>query len=76
MKTAVTGAAIVGTSVPTDHGGGTGGGSIVASMISRGVAVSRYTAQGTIRPFGQDIGTADDVSALTHVPNVSGCEVS
>jgi len=47
------------SSAPSDNSGSTAG-SIMASIISRGVFVSRYTSQGTIRPFGEDTGSADD----------------
>jgi hypothetical protein len=56
------------SSAPMDHAYGSGGGSIIASMMARGIAVSRYTLHGTIRPFGQDTGTADD----TMIRTVSG----
>lgn len=59
------------SSAPLDYAWGSGGGSIIASMVSRGVAVSRHTASGTMRPFGQDTGTADDATALASVDNVS-----
>ncbi len=48
------------SSAPVDFGSGSGAGSVVATIISRGVIVSKYTAQGSMRPFGQDTGTADD----------------
>ena len=53
------------SSAPVSYEGGSGGGSIMATLISRGVAVSRFTPSGTIRPFGQDTGTADDSTALS-----------
>ena len=39
------------SSAPMDHAYGSGGGSIIASMMARGIAVSRYTLHGTIRPW-------------------------
>ena len=53
------------TSAPLDQGSGSGDGSVMATIISRGGAVSRVSQQGTFRPFGQDIGTADDTTLLT-----------
>jgi hypothetical protein len=32
----------------------------MAALFARGVAITRYTPQGSIQPFGQDTGTADD----------------
>ena len=52
--------AFTGTSSAPSENSGSGAGSIMASMISRGVLVSRYTSQGTMRPFGEDTGSADD----------------
>jgi hypothetical protein len=54
------------SSAPLDYAWGSGGGSIIATMVSRGVAVSKHTPAGTMRPFGQDTGTADDSSILTN----------
>jgi hypothetical protein len=54
------------SSAPLDYEWGSGGGSITATMVSRGVAVSKHTLVGTMRPFGQDTGTADDSSILTN----------
>jgi hypothetical protein len=53
-----------GTSAPTDAAFTTGNGSIIASIITRGMAVSRHTPQGSLKPFGQDTGTADDNTAV------------
>ena len=53
------------TSMPLVVREGTGDGSLAASLISNGFVVSRYTPAGTVRPFGQDIGTADDATAVT-----------
>jgi hypothetical protein len=52
------------TSSPTDFSLGSGGGSIMAAIASKGVVVPRHTPQGSIRPFGQDIGTADDSTLI------------
>jgi hypothetical protein len=52
------------SSAPVSYECGSGGGSIMATMVSRGVAISRYTSAGTMRPFGQDTGTADDNTVL------------
>lgn len=54
------------TSAPSANDTHTGAGSIAAVMISKGVLVSKFTPQGTIRPFGQDTGTADDSTVLAH----------
>jgi hypothetical protein len=43
---------------------GTGSGSVMAELIALGGSVSRHTEQGTIKPFGLDVGTADDATAL------------
>jgi len=53
------------TSDPLDADSNTGAGSIAAVIISKGGYVSRYTPQGSIKPFGQSTGTADDFTALT-----------
>jgi hypothetical protein len=67
------------SSAPVSYEYGSGGGSIMATMVSRGVAVSRYTPAGTMRPFGQHTGTADDSTVLTesgHVPVSVGITTS
>ena len=48
------------SSAPVDFSSGSGAGSVLATIISQGVVVSKYTPQGSMRPFGQDTGTADD----------------
>ena len=48
------------SSMPSFFNQGTGTGSLVASMLAQGIIVSKFTPEGTIRPFGQDNGTADD----------------
>ena len=60
------------TSQPQAQSALTGAGSLSASLASRGVVVSRYTWQGTIKPFGQDMGTADDETALMLEPFGTG----
>lgn len=65
MKTSQTGVFRTSSSAPLPSSDNTGTGSIIAGMISRGVGVSRYTPQGTMKPFGQDVGTADDSSVTT-----------
>jgi hypothetical protein len=52
------------SSAPTDFGFGSGNGSLMATIVSKGVVVSRYTPQGSIKPFGQDTGTADDNTVI------------
>jgi hypothetical protein len=60
------------SSAPRDPSINSGAGSIMASIFARGVAVSRYTPQGTMQPFGQDTGTATDSTVLTaHAPERS-----
>lgn len=53
------------TSAPRDFGAGTGDGSIIATAIARGATVERFTSDGTIRPFGQNIDSADDATAIS-----------
>lgn len=48
------------SSAPTDASYNSGHGSILASLFARGVAISRHTPQGSMQPFGQETGTADD----------------
>jgi hypothetical protein len=52
------------SSMPTAGDSGTGAGSVYAKVISKGASVSKYTPQGTIRPFGEAMGTADDATVL------------
>lgn len=52
------------TSAPMDYGNGSGDGSIIATAIGRGATVSRHTIEGTIRPFGQNIDSADDATVF------------
>lgn len=52
------------TSAPVYYGNGTGDGSIIAAAIGRGATVSRHTSDGTIRPFGQTVNSADDATVL------------
>lgn len=42
----------------------TGSGSVMAQLISQGAGISRHTDQGSIKPFGLDVGTADDVTVV------------
>jgi hypothetical protein len=53
------------TSAPTE-GQDTGAGSIMATMLSRGFVVARHTAEGSFRPFGIELDSADD-DTLTSV---------
>jgi hypothetical protein len=57
------------TSAPADASLNSGHGSIMAAIVSRGVAVTRHTPQGSMQPFGQDMGTASDntILATDHV---------
>jgi hypothetical protein len=48
------------TSVPSDGQSTTGGGSLLAHLVSQGVSLQTQTPQGAMRPFGQDVGTASD----------------
>ena len=52
------------TSAPLDNRNATRDGSLIATLISQGVAVVRFTPQGTVIPFGQNIGTAVDATAV------------
>ena len=52
------------TSAPADAVFGSGDGSITASLIAHGIAVSRHTPQGSMKPCGQDTGTADDNTVI------------
>lgn len=55
------------SSAPADPLMTSGQGSIMASIFSRGVVVSRHTPQGSMQPFGQETGTATDSTILeTH----------
>jgi hypothetical protein len=52
---------------PSDAGAlstGTGSGSVMAELIALGGSISRHTEQGSIKPFGLDVGTADDATAI------------
>jgi hypothetical protein len=51
------------SSAPTDDRG-SGAGSVMAVIVSHGVAISRHTPEGSYRPFGLDTGTADDNTLL------------
>jgi hypothetical protein len=54
------------SSAPADATFNSGNGSIMASIVARGIAISRYTPQGSMRPFGQDTGTAGDNTVVEH----------
>ncbi len=54
------------SSAPADATFNSGNGSVLASIIARGIAISRYTPQGSMQPFGQDIGTAGDTTVVDH----------
>ncbi len=62
------------TSAPRDASMNSGQGSVLASIYARGVAVSRYTPQGSMQPFGQDTGTASDATVLATDHVVSNLE--
>lgn len=62
------------TSAPTDGFATTGQGSITAVLYSRGVAFSRYTPQGSMQPFGQETGTADDNAVVFGRDTRTGAE--
>jgi hypothetical protein len=55
------------TSAPTE-GQDSGAGSIMATMLSRGFVATRYTAEGSYRPFGLTIDSADDASLISVEP--------
>ena len=74
MKTSVPNLTRSTSSAPRDHGSGSGDGSLIATIISRGGTVARQSNMGTFRPFGQDIGSADDSSLLRHYSH--GADVS
>lgn len=48
------------TSMPSDGQSTTGAGSLLANLVSRGVSLQTQTAKGTMRPFGQDVGSSSD----------------
>jgi hypothetical protein len=48
------------TSTPSDGQSSTGAGSLFACLAARGIVLQRQTPQGSMRPFGQDMGTAAD----------------
>lgn len=54
------------TSAPSVTDVHTGSGSVSAIIISKGGFASRFTPQGAIRPFGEDMGTADDDTVIAH----------
>lgn len=55
------------TSAPTE-GLDTGSGSIMATMLARGVVVARQTAGGSFRPFGIEMDSADDATLVSQDP--------
>ena len=57
------------TSAPTE-GQDSSAGSIMATMLSRGFVIARYTAEGSFRPFGIDIDSADDATLISVEPFV------
>ena len=64
------------TSAPSDPSHNSGQGSILASIVARGVAISRYTPQGSMQPFGQETGTASDNTILATADVVSSFQSS
>ncbi len=57
------------TSAPTE-GQDSGAGSIMATMLSRGFVVARHTAEGSFRPFGLTIDSADDATLISVEPYI------
>jgi hypothetical protein len=57
------------TSAPTE-GQDSGAGSIMATMLSRGFVVTRHAGEGSFRPFGIDLDSADDDTWTTSEPYV------
>jgi hypothetical protein len=55
------------SSAPGDAASTSGNGSVMASIFARGIAISRYTPQGSMQPFGQDTGTAGDNTVVSPV---------
>jgi hypothetical protein len=61
------------TSAPSE-GQDSGAGSIMATMLSRGFVVARHTTEGSFRPFGLTIDSADDASLISAEPFIPTSE--